>query len=121
MGRPRGSKNKDHDHNGDDEVPLRNTIDGDELLSYIKRIERCDEDQRDISSDRQQIFKELKQAGYDRDTVREIVRKRKLTVEQRQAAAALLDQYLSALGDFASSPLGQAWADRMREEALVGR
>ena len=37
-------------------------------------------------------------AGYDRDTVRALVRRRKLTEEQREAADALLDQYMSALG-----------------------
>jgi Uncharacterized protein conserved in bacteria (DUF2312) len=67
-----------------------------------------------------QIFKELKQAGYDRDTVREIVRNRKLTVDQRETAAALLDQYTSALGDFAGTPLGQAGADRMRGQTFSG-
>jgi hypothetical protein len=50
------------------------------------------------------------------NTMREIVRKRKLTAEQREAADALMDQYMSALGDFADTPLGQAGADRMRGE-----
>ena len=48
--------------------------------------------------------------------MREIARKRKLTAEQREAADALMDQYMSALGDFADTPLGQAGADRMRGE-----
>ena len=42
-----------------------------------------------------------------RDTVRALVRRRKLTAEQREAADALMDQYRSALGDFAGTPLGQ--------------
>jgi hypothetical protein len=29
-----------------------------------------------------------------------------------------MDQYMSALGEFAGTPLGQAGADRVREEAL---
>jgi hypothetical protein len=53
--------------------------------------------------------------------VREIVRNRKLTIDQRETAAALLDQYTSALGDFAGTPLGLAGADRMRGgEAYAG-
>jgi uncharacterized protein (UPF0335 family) len=56
-----------------------------------------------------------------RDTVRALVRRRKLTAEQREAADALMDQYRSALGDFAGTPLGQAGADRMRGgEAYAG-
>src|SRR5580704_8190701 len=77
MGRPRGSRNKPKDNgesgaNGDD-GELRNTISGEQLRGYIERIEYCNEQQAEISTDRQQVFKELKQAGYDRDTVREIV------------------------------------------------
>jgi uncharacterized protein (UPF0335 family) len=41
---------------------------------------------------RSQVFKELKQAGYDRDTVRALVRRRKMNEEQRAAADALMDQ-----------------------------
>jgi hypothetical protein len=41
--------------------------------------------------------------------------------EQRSGADALMDQYLSALGDFAGTPLGQAGADRARGgEAYAG-
>lgn len=120
MGRPRGSRNKPSDDNGgtSGDAPLRNAISGDELRSYLERIEYCNEEQKTISADRQQIFKELKQAGYDRDTVRDIVRRRKMTTGQRQAAAALMDQYLSALGDFADTPLGQSGAERMRGQTF---
>jgi uncharacterized protein (UPF0335 family) len=116
MGRPQGSKNKPKDDNGERE---RNTVSGDELLAYIKRIEECNEEQRLVSADRSQVYKELKQAGIDRDTVRKIVARRKLTVEQREAADALMAEYSQALGDYRSTPLGQAMAPRdewMREK-----
>jgi uncharacterized protein (UPF0335 family) len=106
---------------GEGDAPLRNSVSGKELRDYIARIEYINEEQKTLSVDRQQIFKELKQAGYDRDTVRSIVARRKLTEEQREAADALMDQYMSALGDFAGTPLGQAGADRMRGgEAYAG-
>jgi hypothetical protein len=38
---------------------------------------------------------------------------------QREIADALMDEYLSALGDFAGAPLGLAGADRMRGEAYA--
>jgi uncharacterized protein (UPF0335 family) len=119
MGRPLGSKNKG-DGNGDRaagfEVPLRNSVSGDDLRPYLERIERLNAEQKELSADRSQIYSELKTAGYDRKTVQEIVKRRKLTAEQRQNSAALLDMYLSALGDFADTPLGQAGAKQMREE-----
>jgi uncharacterized protein (UPF0335 family) len=114
MGRPRGSRNRSKI--ADDEYGV-NTVSGDELRDYIERIEHCNNEQKEISSDRQQIFKELKMAGYDRETVREIVRKRKLTAEQRDAAEALMEEYMTALGDYAGTPLGRAGADRLRGEA----
>jgi uncharacterized protein (UPF0335 family) len=114
MARPLGSKNKVHASNGDEEAQIRNTVSGKEIRAYIERIEYLNEQQKELSSDRSQIFKELKQAGYDRPTVRALVARRKLTEEQREAADALMDQYMSALGDFAGTPLGEAGAERMR-------
>jgi|HubBroStandDraft_6_1064221.scaffolds.fasta_scaffold71675_5 uncharacterized protein (UPF0335 family) len=121
MGRRLGSKNRPKDDNGlSGDEPLRNTVDREELRGYITRIEDLNEQQKEVSADRSQVFKELKQAGYDRDTVRALVRRRKMTEEQRDAADALLDQYMSALGDFAGMPLGQAGADRIRDDARAG-
>ena len=117
MGRPLGSKNKSNDEKFDGDVPLRNSVSGSDLRDYITRIEDLNEQQKEISSDRSQVFKELKQAGYDRDTIRALVRRRKLTPEQRDTADALMDQYTSALGDFVGTPLGIAGADRIRDEA----
>jgi uncharacterized protein (UPF0335 family) len=116
-----GSKNKPKDdwatsYGDDSGEPLRNTVSGEDLRGYIERIEVLEAEQKENTSDRQQVLKELKQAGYDRDTVRAIVRRRKLTEEQREAADALLEQYLSALGDFATTALGEAGASRMRGE-----
>jgi uncharacterized protein (UPF0335 family) len=39
--------------------------------------------------------------------VRAIVRHRKLNEEQRAAADALMDEYMSALGDYAGTPLAR--------------
>jgi hypothetical protein len=39
---------------------------------------------------------------------------------QREIADALMDEYLSALGDFAGTPLGVAGADRMRGQTFSG-
>lgn len=126
MSRPRGSKNRSKNDDGEfasDDAPLRNTVNAAELRNYMQRIEDLNDQQKEISGDRSQVFKELKQAGYDRDTVRVLVRRRKQTAEQREVADALMDMYRSALGDFAETPLGQAGADRIRGdngEAEVG-
>lgn len=121
MGRPAGSRNKpkddfDNDNGGADGS---NTVSGAELLTYIKRIEDCNNEQKSISSDRQQVFKELKQAGYNRDTVRAIVARRKLSAEERAAADARMAEYRSALGDLDGTPLGEAGARHMGATAVA--
>jgi uncharacterized protein (UPF0335 family) len=120
MGRPRGSRNKVKIEGldiGNGSEVLRNTVSAKELRDYIERIEYCNEQQKEISSDRSQIFKECKQAGYDRKTIRAIVARRKLTAQQRETADALMEEYMSALGDFAGTPLGEAMRPDARAAA----
>jgi uncharacterized protein (UPF0335 family) len=94
---------------------LRNSIDSEELQSFVERIEGVNSEISDLNSDRRAIFKEIKAAGYDSATVRTIIKRRALDPDKRHAMDELLDLYISALGDFASTPLGTAGADRVRE------
>jgi uncharacterized protein (UPF0335 family) len=115
MGRPLGSRNKPAG-NGD-EVPLRvNTVSGAELRAYIERVEGINATIKDYTEDRKEIFKEIKDAGIDAATVRAIIKRRAMDPEKRVTMDELMDQYMSALGDFADTPLGVAGAERMREE-----
>jgi uncharacterized protein (UPF0335 family) len=116
MGRPKGSKNKV----GNGVVPLRvNTVSGEELRAYIDRIERVNEEIAEWTSDRRAIYAEVKGAGYDTATVRAIVKRRAVDPEKRATADDLLAEYMSALGDFASTPLGEAGVDRVRGEGVA--
>jgi uncharacterized protein (UPF0335 family) len=110
MGRPR----KNHTADGE---ALRNSadVDGTQLQSYIHRIEVVNEDIADRLADRREIYKEIKWAGYDAATVLAIVKMRAADQDERHAKEMLLDMYLAALGDFASTPLGISGADRLRE------
>ena len=110
MGRPR----KNHTADGE---ALRNSgdVDGAQLREYIERIETCNEAIADCQSVRRELYTELKSAGYDVATVRAIVKRRAMDWEKRLEAEKLLEMYLDALGDFASTPLGEAAADRLRE------
>ena len=49
--------------------------------------------------------------------MRAIVKRRGMDPEKRATQDDLLNEYLSALGDFATTPLGEAGADRVRDEA----
>jgi uncharacterized protein (UPF0335 family) len=112
MGRPRK-------HATADGEALRNSVDAAELRSFIERVESVNNEIADLNSDRRAIFAEVKAAGYDVATVRTIIKRREIHPDVRAEQESLLDQYMTALGDFAGTPLGQAGAERIREGARV--
>ena len=85
----------------------------DRLRSFVQRIERLEEEKAALAADIREIYAEAKGDGFDVATLREVVRRRKKDAAEVQEREALLKLYLSALGDFASAPLGQAAIDRV--------
>ena len=68
------------------------------LKSIVDRIERLDEEQRSISSDKADIFKEAKSAGYSPKVLRRLLRERRRDVAELEAEEAELAAYRVALG-----------------------
>ena len=73
-------------------------VNKDQLLGYIDRIERMDEDKRAISEDIKEIYVEVKSAGYDTKIVRKIVSLRRKSREERIEEETLLDLYMQSIG-----------------------
>ena len=96
---------------------LRNNVSGADLNAYIDRVENVNQQIADCQSDRRELYSEIKRAGYDVATVREIVKLRATEAGVRYEKEMLLATYIAALGDFATTELGLAGADRMREAA----
>jgi len=69
------------------------------LLSIIDRLERLDEDKAAIMADQKEVFAEAKGEGYDVKILRKVIRIRKQDKAKRQEEDAILDLYLSALGE----------------------
>lgn len=69
------------------------------LRSIIERLERLDEDREAIMADMKEVFSEAKGEGYDVKTLRKVLRLRKQDRAKRQEEEAILDLYLSALGE----------------------
>ena len=69
------------------------------LRSIIKRIERLEEDKAAITADIGEVFAEAKGEGYDVKILRQVIRLRRIDKAKRQEADAILDLYLSALGE----------------------
>ena len=69
------------------------------LLSIIQRLERLDEEREAIMADMKEVFAEAKGEGYDVKILRKVLRIRKQDRAKRQEEDAILDLYLSALGE----------------------
>jgi uncharacterized protein (UPF0335 family) len=71
----------------------------DRLRSFIERVERLEEDKAAIMTDIKEVYAEAKGEGYDTKILRQVIRIRKMDRAERQEQEAILDLYLSALGE----------------------
>lgn len=69
------------------------------LRGIIERLERLAEDRQAVMDDMKEVFGEAKGEGYDVKILRRVLRLRKQDKAKRQEEEAILDLYLSALGD----------------------
>jgi uncharacterized protein (UPF0335 family) len=69
------------------------------LRSIIERIERLEEEKAAAAVDIGEVYSEAKGEGYDVKTLRKVIAIRKQDKAKRQEEEAILDLYLSALGE----------------------
>ena len=72
--------------------------DAGKLASFIERIERIEEERRELGADMREVFAEAKGCGYDVKVMRQILRLRKMTPADRAEAEYLRDEYKKLLG-----------------------
>ena len=77
---------------------LNSTAQG-QLKSIVERVERLEQEKAEIAEQIKEVFAEAKGNGFDVKTLRKVVRIRKIDRAQRQEEEALLDLYLSAIGE----------------------
>ena len=70
----------------------------DQIRAYVERVERLEEEIKDLNRDKSEVYSEAKGNGFDVPTIKKIVRIRKLDHAERLEQDALLDLYMSALG-----------------------
>ena len=71
---------------------------GDRLRSFIERIERLEEEKREVQDQIKDVFAEAKGEGFDVKVMRQVIRLRRLRPNDRNELEELLDLYKSALG-----------------------
>lgn len=69
------------------------------LQSFIERIERLEEEKKNLTADIREVYSEAKSSGFDTKTMRKVITLRKLDQSERQEQEALLETYLRALGE----------------------
>ncbi len=76
------------------------TVAAERLRSFIERVERLEEEKTNLMGDIKEVFAEAKGEGFEVKILRQIIRLRKMDRAARQEQEALLELYLSALGDY---------------------
>ena len=73
-------------------------IAGDQLRSYIERIERLEEEKAALAADIKEVFAEAKANGFDVKIMRQVLKLRKMDKDDRDEVETLLELYKRALG-----------------------
>lgn len=69
-----------------------------QLRLLIERVERLEEEKKGVSDDIRDVYSEVKAFGFDAKIMRQIVRLRKMTKDDRAEMEAILETYKKALG-----------------------
>lgn len=70
----------------------------DQLRTIVERIERLEEEKREVAEQIKEVYAEAKGNGFDTKTLRKIVALRKKDPSERSEEEAMLDLYMHALG-----------------------
>lgn len=74
------------------------SISAGQLKAFIERIERLEEEKKEVADQIKEVVAEAKSNGFDVKTLRKIVALRKKKPEERSEEQAMLEMYLQALG-----------------------
>ena len=69
------------------------------LRLTVERIERLEEEKKEVADQIKDVYAEAKALGYDTKALRQVVRLRKQDRQEREEAEAVLETYLIALGE----------------------
>jgi uncharacterized protein (UPF0335 family) len=73
-------------------------VTGQELRQFIERVERLEEEKREIADQVKEVFAEMKARGFDVKAVRVILKERKQDPDTIAEQEAVVEMYKAALG-----------------------
>jgi uncharacterized protein (UPF0335 family) len=71
----------------------------DKLKQTVAKIERLEEEKKEVATQIKDVYAEAKSMGYDTKALRAVVRLRKQDRQEREEQQSILDTYLLALGE----------------------
>jgi len=74
-------------------------IAGDQLRAVVERIENIDDEIKELTEAKKEIYLEAKGNGFDVKILREVIRVRKQDQQERDELETLLEVYLQAIKD----------------------
>ena len=94
-------------------------IAGDQLRAVVERIETIDEEIKELTEAKKEIYLEAKGNGFDVKILREVIRVRKQDQQERDELETLLEVYLQAIkGAPAVAKAGQRLRQRLQQRLL---
>ena len=72
--------------------------DANQLNTFVDRIERLEEEKKELAADIREVFSEAKGAGFDVKVLRQVLRLRKMDPADRAETEFLRDEYKKLLG-----------------------
>tara|TARA_R110000824_G_scaffold95990_3_gene230314 strand:+ start:1082 stop:1459 length:378 start_codon:yes stop_codon:yes gene_type:complete len=87
------------------------------LKQYVEQIEKIESEKAELADMLKEKFSEARGAGFDVKIMRQVLKLRKQTQDERDEQSDLLDTYLHAMG-MAGTPLGD-YADAQDAERLA--
>lgn len=73
-------------------------VTGERLRAFVERIERLEEEKKEVADQIKEVFAELKAEGFDTTAIRSILKRRKQDPDDLAEQEAVVELYLSALG-----------------------
>jgi uncharacterized protein (UPF0335 family) len=72
-------------------------VSADELRQFVERIERLEQEKKDIADQQKEVMAEAKGRGYDLTAMRALLKIRKKSADEIAEEEAILDMYKEAL------------------------
>lgn len=80
------------------ETSVVNGVTGQEVKSFIERVERLEAEKADLMADIKDVYGEAKNRGFDVKALKQIVRLRKMDRDAREELEQIMETYMAAIG-----------------------